>query len=108
MGALQCQLRRWDWADPNVSNRTAKLPGPQQGLATGEMGLGVSLHRSDMGPFMSALGQKQTSAYVRVMSALPPKADMDQPQREIIRLLYVVTRQQVKALTACLELEGLE
>jgi len=72
------------------------------------MGLGVSLHRSDMGPFMSALGQKQTSAYVRVMSALPPKADMDQPQREIIRLLYVVTRQQVKALTACLELEGLE
>jgi len=29
-------------------------------------------------------------------------------QREIIRLLYVATRQQVKALTACLELEGLE
>jgi len=27
---------------------------------------------------MSALGQKQTSAHVRVMSALPPKADMDQ------------------------------
>ena len=26
---------------------------------------------------MSALGQKQTSAHVRVMSALPPKADMD-------------------------------
>ena len=27
---------------------------------------------------MSALGQKQTSAHVRVMSALPPKADIDQ------------------------------
>jgi hypothetical protein len=29
-------------------------------------------------------------------------------QREIIRLLYVATRHQVKALAACLELEGLE
>ena len=27
-------------------------------------------------------------------------------QREIVRLLYVATRHQVKALTACLELEG--
>lgn len=26
---------------------------------------------------MSASGQKQTSPYVRVMSALPPKADID-------------------------------
>ena len=29
-------------------------------------------------------------------------------QREIVRLLYVVTRNQVKALAATLELEGLE
>jgi hypothetical protein len=29
-------------------------------------------------------------------------------QREIVHLLYVATRHQVKALTACLELEGLE
>ena len=29
-------------------------------------------------------------------------------QREIVRLLYVATRHQVKALTAVLELEGLE
>ena len=28
---------------------------------------------------MSALGQKQTSAHVSVMSALPPKADIAQP-----------------------------
>jgi len=27
-------------------------------------------------PPMSALGQKQTSAHVRVMSALPPRADI--------------------------------
>ena len=27
---------------------------------------------------MSALGQKRTSEYARPMSALPPKADMDQ------------------------------
>src|SRR5262249_48177271 len=27
---------------------------------------------------MSVMGQKQTSGHVRVMSALPPKADMDQ------------------------------
>ena len=29
-------------------------------------------------------------------------------QRETVRLLYVATRHQVKVLTACLELEGLE
>jgi hypothetical protein len=29
-------------------------------------------------------------------------------QHEIVRLLYVATRHQVKALTACLVLEGLE
>jgi hypothetical protein len=32
---------------------------------------------------MSALGQKQTSAHVRVMSALPPKADMDRACRDV-------------------------
>jgi hypothetical protein len=32
---------------------------------------------------MSALGQKQTSAHVRVMSALPPKADMDHYCRDV-------------------------
>jgi len=37
------------------------------------MGFRVELHRSNPEPLMSALGQKQTSAYVRVMSALPRK-----------------------------------
>jgi hypothetical protein len=32
---------------------------------------------------MSALGQKQTSAHVRLVSALPPKADMDQSGRDV-------------------------
>jgi hypothetical protein len=31
-----------------------------------------------------------------------------QEQREIVRLLYVATRNQAKALAAVLELEGLE
>jgi hypothetical protein len=32
---------------------------------------------------MSALGQKRTSEHVRVMSALPPKADNDRWHREV-------------------------
>ena len=32
---------------------------------------------------MSALGQKRTSAHVRVMSALPPKAEMDPHGRDV-------------------------
>jgi hypothetical protein len=32
---------------------------------------------------MSALGQKQTSAHVRVMSALPPKADIGTQPRDV-------------------------
>jgi len=46
------------------------------GFATGEMGFGIKLHSSKFEPLMSALGQKQTSAHVRGMSALPPKADI--------------------------------
>jgi hypothetical protein len=48
----------------------------QQGFAIDEMGFGVSLHGSNPEPLMSALGQKQTFECVRVMSALPPKADI--------------------------------
>ena len=32
---------------------------------------------------MSALGQKRTSAHIQSMSALPPKADMDQHRRDV-------------------------
>jgi hypothetical protein len=32
---------------------------------------------------MSILGQKQTSAHVRVMSALPPKADIEAQWRDV-------------------------
>jgi hypothetical protein len=42
------------------------------------MGSGVKLHRSNLEPSMSALGQKRTFTYLRPMSALPPKADIDQ------------------------------
>jgi hypothetical protein len=33
---------------------------------------------------MSALGQKQTSEHIRVMSALPPKADIHQRNLHLI------------------------
>jgi len=37
---------------------------------------GAVLHRSNPSPFMSALGHKRTLTDARVMSALPPKADI--------------------------------
>src|SRR5262249_30583473 len=40
------------------------------------MGFGISLHGSNLEPLMSALGQKQTYAAQKGMSALPLKADM--------------------------------
>jgi hypothetical protein len=48
----------------------------QQGFAIGEMGFGGSLHGSNLELLMSALGQKQTSDWRLLMSALPPKADI--------------------------------
>jgi hypothetical protein len=44
---------------------------------------GVSLQRSNREPLMSALGQKRTSEQVRMMSALPSKADMDQHGHDV-------------------------
>jgi hypothetical protein len=41
-----------------------------------EWGSVVSLHGSNPKPLMSALGQKQTSHWRPLMSALPPKADI--------------------------------
>ena len=51
------------------------------GLA--KWGSGVSLHGSNPEPFMSALGQKQTSRLLRAMSALPPKADIGTQSRNV-------------------------
>src|SRR5262245_37694726 len=55
-------------------------------------------------------------ARVRLKKLAPELAPLEsgrvcvprQEQREIVRLLYVATRHQVKALAAVLELEGLE
>jgi hypothetical protein len=41
------------------------------------------LHGSNPEPLMSALGQKRTSEHVQSMSALPPKADMEQHGRNV-------------------------
>ena len=46
-------------------------------------GLGVSLHGSNPEPPMSALGHKRTLEGLFTMSALPPKADMVQHDRDV-------------------------
>jgi hypothetical protein len=45
-------------------------------LRLAKWGKGISLQATNPEPLMSALGQKQTSAHVRVMSAFSPKADI--------------------------------
>jgi hypothetical protein len=52
-------------------------------LQLAKWGSGVSLHGSNPDPLMSALGQKQTSRHLQPMSALPPKADMDQHRSDV-------------------------
>jgi hypothetical protein len=52
-------------------------------LRLAKWGSGVSLHGSNPGPLMSALGQKRTFEQVRAMSALPPKADMPIPLTDV-------------------------
>jgi hypothetical protein len=43
----------------------------------------VILHGNNPSDRMSALGQKRTSGHVRVMSALPPKADIAERDRHV-------------------------
>src|SRR6516164_8476760 len=43
----------------------------------------VILHGTNFKPPMSALGHKRTSEHVRVMSALPPKADIVQHDPDV-------------------------
>ena len=65
------------------SHRLPQGLGPRQSiddysrdLRQAKWGSGVSLHGSNPELSMSALGQEQTSQHVRLMSALPPKADI--------------------------------
>ena len=46
-------------------------------------GLTINLRCENPEPTMSALGQKQTSEHVRVMSALPPIADIAERNRHV-------------------------
>jgi hypothetical protein len=65
----------------------------QQGFAGGRVvpggggstkwGSGVKLHGSNREALMSAMGQKQTSGKVRMMSALPPIADIAERDRHV-------------------------
>src|SRR6516164_6180461 len=52
-------------------------------LRPAEWGSEVRLHGSNFEPPMSALGQKRTSEQIGVMSALPPKADIDRVCRDV-------------------------
>src|SRR5262249_9354453 len=63
--------------------RRLSLMRLQQGFPTRGMGPTDILHGDNHQDRMSALGQKRTSEHVRVMSALPPKADMDQHGRNV-------------------------
>jgi hypothetical protein len=47
------------------------------------MGSEVILRSNNLQDRMSALGQKQTWAHDWIMSALPPKADMDRHARDV-------------------------
>jgi hypothetical protein len=55
----------------------------QQGFGTGEIGAGVKLRSSNFEPSTSALRQKQTFKRLRLMSALPPKADIGTQSRNV-------------------------
>jgi hypothetical protein len=50
---------------------------------TSEMGATINLRCKNLERPMSALGQKQTLAHVRVMSALPLKADIGTQPRNV-------------------------
>jgi len=52
-------------------------------LRPAKWGSGITLHSNNLVPPMSALGQKRTFRNVRAMSALPPKADMDQHRCDV-------------------------
>src|SRR5262249_48765861 len=58
--------------------RSTPIPADySRDLQPAKWGLGVRLHGSNPEPLMSALGQKRTFKRLRLMSALPPKADID-------------------------------
>jgi hypothetical protein len=46
-------------------------------------GLGIGIRAAQNMPLMSALGQKRTLQCIRVMSALPPKADIHRRKRHV-------------------------
>ena len=46
---------------------------------------------------MSALGQKRTSEHVRVMSALPPKAEIEAQPRNVRFVPFADTREPAAA-----------
>ena len=102
-----------------TADRCDEFPSPH-GFASAEDHIGYqktitfldrelrrSLHASGQLP-TSALGQKRTLGDFRLMSALPPKADMDQHARDVrfvpkVDILFVARRQRLPpAVSDCL------
>ena len=59
------------------------MPDYIRDLRPAKWGSGVSLHSSNPGPLMSALGHKRTFRDADAMSALPPKADIGTQSRNV-------------------------
>src|SRR6516164_8893736 len=84
MTRRRCRSRLYKPNPPSLLTDSARLPPPSNSRLTAsddhpiniKGGARVSLHGNNPEPQMSALGQKQTSGNVGMMSALPPKADI--------------------------------
>ena len=61
---------------PDHAEKSLQVPNYSRDWPREKWGSTVILRGSTSRRLMSALGQKQTSARVHVMSALPPKADI--------------------------------
>ena len=67
-----------------------------------------TLVRPNQRPLHAVLGEALTNTQALLTRLEVGVTVPRQEQREVVRLLYVATRHQVRALAATLELEGLE
>src|SRR5215469_3371375 len=67
---------KWEFARSRFARSMISISGGTRDLRPAKWGSESSLRGRNPEPLMSALGQKQTSAHVCSMSALPPKADI--------------------------------
>jgi len=70
-------------AFPKAQDQVNNVADYSRDLRIAEWGSGAGLQGGNPEPLMSALGQKRTSHHVRLMSALPPKADISRGERRL-------------------------